>query len=78
MGTNSMDSAKTAVLNTEALVRKYMEEAMPVPHTGLMKPKSPQGIRPMQQGDKKLLDAKETVAKAVADIRKMRQGLKNG
>ena len=43
-----------------------------------MKPKSPQGIRPMQQGDKKLLDAKETVAKAVADIRKMRQGLKNG
>ena len=33
MGTNSMDSAKTAVLNTEALVRKYMEESMPVPHT---------------------------------------------
>ena len=73
----STDAAKTAILNTEKLVAEYMKKDTTMSSSGLMGQKT-QGARPMQQGDKRLLTARETVAKAVAEIRKMRQGLKNG
>jgi|TARA_R110000772_G_scaffold85761_4_gene180002 hypothetical protein len=70
---NTTNSAILALLNTEKLVAKYMGKDAPVPSSGLMG-----AAKPKELGDKRLLTAQETVAKAVADIRKMRQGLKNG
>jgi hypothetical protein len=70
---NTTDTAKLALRNTEKLVAKYMGKDATVPSSGLMGV-----VKAKELGDKRLLTAQETVAKAVAEIRKMRQGLKNG
>jgi|TARA_R110000868_G_scaffold334843_1_gene595506 hypothetical protein len=68
------DAAKMALINIEPLVSTYMITKSKTATSGMMA----KGSSSSQVPDKKLNDARNVVAKAVAEIRKMRQGLPNG